>query len=468
MTLKPHHLLIPLTLAAVHVAAAKTDDYAPTAAPLWDVMLAPQLSASDFAVLRTANLERGSYRTPFSPDYVISYERDARSNRYTVFDTSIAHDVGVTTTSFAASADPHLASLTRLESSWSWQLPDSGAKLRLGDGVSSPGTWGQAVRFGGVQIGTASNTRSDLVMSPLLGSSGMAVLPSTADLLSAELRDAVVRGSGIAPVVPQSVKPGSVNLLVNDALGRSYVVARPLFQSIALMPRGESDFSLEAGRVRENFGRRSDQYGAWLVSGTYRYGLGKTTFDAHAAAIDNEISVMGVGLSESIGSLGLVSATMATSRTTDNSGWLARMGYEVTVDGVNLAIRSHLQSLSFQDLRVATVGIEPLRERTLASAGVALDRFGNVSVAGVTQSFGDGEREGLLALSHSVPIGYGGMFSTAATFAPGPAHGSAVLLAVRYPFTAGKRKTSVVTRNMINNINDQNLVLVLDGARPVK
>lgn len=432
--------------------------------------LAASLNDGNFGFVSGASLERGSYVTPSSRDYALSYERDARFNQYTVFNASVAHQVGTTTTSFAASADPRLGPLTRLESAWSWGVPDSRAQLRLGDAISNPGTWSHAVRFGGVQFSTASTARADVITTPLLGASGMAVLPSTADLLGEDLRDAATRGTGLAGVVPQAAKPGNVNLPVNDALGRSYVVSRPLFQNISLVPRGQTDFSIEAGRVREDFARRSDQYGSWLVSGTYRYGLGSTaTLDAHAATISNEVSVMGLGVSEKVGALGLVSATMATSHTPENSGWLARMGYEVNVKGVNLAVRSHVQSLSFQDLR-SSADVEPLRERTLASAGVSLDHFGSISIAGVTQAYGDGDREGILALSHSVPVGTGGgLFSTAATFAPGPVRGSAVLLSVSYPFTVTKRKSaSNNTRNVINNVTDQNLLAVLDTTRPLK
>jgi len=467
MKLKARHL-VPLLLigCSTHSFAADisaSDDAAELVTPAALPDLGANLNDTKFVFAPGAKLERGQYVTPFSSDYGVSFERDTRSNRYTVFNTSIAHSVGVTTNSFAASADPRLAPLTRLESTWSWSAPGSRAQVHLGDAISNPGSWSSAVRFGGIQIGTTSSAPTDLITAPLLGTSGMAVLPTTADLLSDDLHQAA-HGGSLSGIAPQAIRPGNIALSVNDALGRRYAVSRPLFQNISLLTRGQTDFSVEAGRVREDFARRSDGYGAWLVSGTYRYGLGsKSTLDAHAASVADGASVLGLGLSNKVGATGMASASMATSRTQTNSGWLARMGYEVNVHGVNLAVRSRRQSPNFQDLK-ANAAVESLRERTVASAGVSLNEFGNVSIAGVTQAYGDRQREGVLALSHSVPLGASGLFSTAATFAPGPVHGSSVLMSVSYPFTVTKRKISNNNTRHVINMTDQNLAAVLDTA----
>lgn len=399
--------------------------------------------------------------------YAFSYDKNMRSNQYTIFNAAVADQVGETHASFAASADPRFGALTRLESGWGFHFSDSRTRMRIGDATSYPGTWGQAVRFGGIQIGTLQGTRADIIASPLLGSAGLAVLPSTGDVLGDNLRDAATRRASFTGVMPQANKPGNVSLALSDALGRTSIVSQPLFQSIALMPHGQSDYSFEAGRVREDFARRSDDYGSWMVSGTYRYGLGKAaTVDAHAATIENEVSVVGVGVAEKVGSLGLLSANMATSRTPESSGWLARAGYEVNVNQINFALRSRLQSASYQDLR-ANVGVEPLRERTLASAGLSVPHVGNVSVAGVTQRFNGSEREDLVAVGHSVPVGFGGSLSTAATYAPGPVSNSSVLLSFSYPFATRKQKTVNIS-NAINNVLDQNLMAVIEASRPLR
>lgn len=96
---------------------------------------------------------------------------------------------------------------------------------------------------------------------------------------------------------------------------------------------GQGDFSVEYGRLRENFEIRSDDYGPWITSGTYRYGLGATTtVDGQVAQVSGQESFLGVGILEGLGPMGLVSAKIASSRDPDSTGWLARMGYDYAHD----------------------------------------------------------------------------------------------------------------------------------------
>ncbi len=72
--------------------------------------------------------------------------------------------------------------LARLDTAWTRDFPDRMATLRVGDSFSSPGGWGRAVRFGGVQFGTNFSTQPMLVTTPLLAAHGEAVVPSTVDV----------------------------------------------------------------------------------------------------------------------------------------------------------------------------------------------------------------------------------------------------------------------------------------------
>ena len=65
--------------------------------------------------------------------------------------------------------------LTRLQSSFTQELGEE-ESLRVGDAVSSIGMWGTSVRYGGMQFGTRSDTRDDVIASGQLATSGMAVL----------------------------------------------------------------------------------------------------------------------------------------------------------------------------------------------------------------------------------------------------------------------------------------------------
>jgi hypothetical protein len=122
---------------------------------------------------------------------VETVEVDAKkiSLEHSSFSAHLASDAGNVNQTFAASLDPQVTTptLTRLESSFTTSLGDSEERLQVGDAVSSVGMWGSSVRFGGMQFGTRSETRADVVTSGELATSGLAVLPTVADALFASI-----------------------------------------------------------------------------------------------------------------------------------------------------------------------------------------------------------------------------------------------------------------------------------------
>src|ERR1700754_4230944 len=88
------------------------------------------------------------------PGYSLTYDRDKWSDEFSVFQMSIADKFGEIKSTLAASDDPRLKPLTRLDSSWTFSAPLIHAPARLGDTVSSSAFWDQPVRMGGLQIGT--------------------------------------------------------------------------------------------------------------------------------------------------------------------------------------------------------------------------------------------------------------------------------------------------------------------------
>jgi outer membrane usher protein FimD/PapC len=185
--------------------------------------------------------------------------------------------------------------------------------------------------------------------------------------------------------------------------------------------------------VRDNFELRSGDYGSWITSGTYRYGVSTgTTVDGQIAQVAQQ-SYVGLGLLEGLGSAGRVSARLTSSRDQDVSGWRAQLGADFIQDRFSLAIRSHIQSPTYQDVGDTAVS-ESLRQRTLATAGMDLGALGRVSVATSAQTYLDDTRRDVVAVSHAMPVAGGGIVSTAAAYSPGQSGSSALWLSFTYPF----------------------------------
>jgi len=361
--------------------------------------LASLLGASAYAIDSAVATPAPASSLPGA--YSLSYDKDKWSDEYSVFRMSVAEPIGTVGADFAASDDPRLRPLTRLNSSWAATAPWLGLPMRLGDGVSSVGFWDQPVRTGGMQIGT------------------------------------------FQPKVPDVTAPPSQVAVPYEIIGPNMVASTRFIDHLRTLVQlqkqtletvGQGDFSIESGRLRDNFETRSADYGAWMTSGTYRYGLSpSTTIDGQIAQVSGQQSFLGVGLLEGLGPLGLVSAKVASSRDTDSTGWLARMGYDFSRDRLSIALRSHIQSPGFQDVGDSSV-IESFKQRTLASARVDLGSLGKVSLASASETYADDSRRDIVALSHAVPFGGGGILSTAAAYSPGPGGTSALLVSFTYPF----------------------------------
>ena len=160
----------------------------------------PELQPVDPAASPVATRAARCSNSGFSAQHGRGYEHDARARRRC-----------------------ERRGTTRLDTTWTRDMPERLATLRVGDGISAPGAWGRAVRFGGVQFGTNFATQPTLITTPLLAARGEAVVPSTVDVF--------INGR---PVASEVVPPGpfaieNLPAITGDgrAAGRRHRCARP-------------------------------------------------------------------------------------------------------------------------------------------------------------------------------------------------------------------------------------------------
>jgi len=374
-----------------------------------------------------------SSAAPDSTDYEFSQRFESISKEYSIVGTSLDRGGGKLVSTLAASTDTRLQPFTRLETAWSSTVPFAAATMRLGDAVSHPGTWGNAVRFGGIKLGSLQDLPADIVAAPEL-TAGHKTLTSSADLVGRNM-------DRLARLSPS----GNVALGVKDVLGRQQEISKPLHSDITVMTKGKTDYSLAAGRVREEFALTDGQYGPRFGSATVRYGLRKSlTVDAHAAQVDGVGSVMGAGLAKDTGTNGKLSAAMATSRseqqqdaaTAKTDGWLARLAYQIANDYFTVGLRTRVQSATYRDLSDADDSIAPLHWRTLASIAFRLGTHGDLLFAGAMQTLHDASRADFVSLRHNVNVGAVGQFTTSVTYNTGKEEPATASIAFVRPFGA--------------------------------
>ncbi|HEY7237708.1 MAG TPA: fimbria/pilus outer membrane usher protein [Burkholderiales bacterium] len=181
--------------------------------------------------------------------------------------------------------------LRRLETTFTRDFPERNASLRLGDSATRTGAWGRSVYFGGIQWGTNFSLSPGYITQPIPTIGGQSRAPSTVELyINDALRQTsqVPTGPFTIDNFPQITGSGQARIVVRDLLGRETVLVQDFFSSAALLRKGLSDYSFEAGAVRRNLGIDSANYGEGFASGLFRHGLNDSfTLETRAEASEH-------------------------------------------------------------------------------------------------------------------------------------------------------------------------------------
>jgi outer membrane usher protein len=352
---------------------------------------------------------------------------------------------GVGTSTLLSRDDGDSRSAVRLDTTWTLDLPERLATLRLGDAISASGAWGRSVRLGGVQFGTNFATQPTLVTTPMLAVHGAAIVPSTVDVF---VNGAQVASQEVPPGpftidhVPSITGAGQMQVVITDALGRQQVLSQPYYTGPALLRAGLSEYSFELGSLREDYGYASNAYGDLVAAATFRRGFtDQFTAEAHAEMQAGGPAAVGLDGAWQAGRLGILSASLAVGGA-DETGWLAGFGYEHNGQRTSLFARSQFASESFAQLGTGELDDRP-KQRTFVGFGLDFARFGNLQVAYGLQSFWTRARQETVGVSHALTLGDFGYLSLIVSQNIGADSATDVFLNWTMPF--GDRRSAAVS-----------------------
>lgn len=314
---------------------------------------------------------------------------------------------GVVTNSLIGYYTDQSSRTTRLETTWSYDFPARMQTLRVGDAISSGGRWSRAIRFGGVQFGSNFATRPDLVTLPLLSAAGEAVVPSTVDVFvnnQQVAQEQVPAGPFVIDRLPAISGAGDVRLVVRDTFGREQVITAPFYSSASLLQQDLSVYSIELGKVRENYAIESNDYGALLASGTYRRGLSdRLTMEAHGEFQQDGPRALGLDAALSIGTFGVVSVTAAYGADDADSGVLAALGFERSGRRFSINLRSQIAGDGFRQIGDTELTQRP-KQQHIVQGSANFYRAGTLALAYATASYENEPSRDVGTLTHSISI----------------------------------------------------------------
>ena len=209
----------------------------------------------------------------------------------------------------------------RLDTSWSTSWPDKLLTLNIGDTLTDALSWTRATRIGGIQLGSNFALQPYQITTPIPVLLGSATLPSQIDLYVNGMRQyngQVPAGPFQLNTIPNITGAGNAQVVLTDAFGRATTINFSLYGTQQLLRSGLSQWSVELGKVRENYGLTSFDYSHDpIASGTWRHGMSNSfTFETHAEATTG-LQTAGIGGYWQPGQAGVFSGALAASNNSD-------------------------------------------------------------------------------------------------------------------------------------------------------
>ncbi|MEO0318495.1 MAG: hypothetical protein RL404_2172, partial [Pseudomonadota bacterium] len=365
---------------------------------------------------------------------------DIGDGRSAFTEAGMALGPGVAIASFAFVRQPVLDTNLRLDTSYTTDQPSRMTTLRVGDAISRPPTSvGRPVRFAGLQFGTNFLTQPGLVTVPVPTLYGQAALPSTVDLYVNNVlqsRNAAAPGPFSVTTAPLMSGDGELLLKVTDLSGREQVISQRYYASAALLAPGLSDWSVEAGALRLNYGLRSDDYGDWFVSGGWRRGLSERLTIEGGASIQQggRVGLLG-GASAAIAELGAASLAIGASHDEQGSGMQAALGVERRTRQHTLALRTQMAGADYRQTGVP----DQLQLRRLDTFfyGYRLPELGSISLSWTRQERAGQDALRIAQLGLSTRQSHWGSLMLTLTHLDGAAHDRSLNLFWILPIDGG-------------------------------
>ena len=298
------------------------------------------------------------------------------------------HGVGTGTFLWRNRGSPQ--QFTRLDTAWTRDDPESISRFQLGDGISRAGTWGRAVRFGGLQWQSNFDTQPGFVTFPQPSATGTAALPSTVDVYVNNARrfsQEVQPGPFEISNMPVVTGAGEMQLVVTDLLGRQQVITQSYYASQSLLRDGLSDFSYEIGFDRQDYGLLGNHYGKPFAVATHRHGVsGRLTRELRAEVLSSQ-QTAGLGAVYLWPSFGTAQAALAASHDASGEGALFMAGLEHTSRKFSWSVQDQISSPRFNELGWVSGNVRPRRTQNLHLGFPIGEQGGSLSLSHVNQQY---------------------------------------------------------------------------------
>jgi outer membrane usher protein len=442
-------------------------------------------SPEAFAATRLGlKLSRALTVDPAVPSFFLNYDATYQRSEYRAASTlenlgvigeiGYSSDLGVLTNSFVGqnltkqSIDSSRKRFLRLETTLTIHRPEKNTTLTVGDTSTRIGLLGSSIYFGGISFGTNYGLTPGFIRHPLPTVAGVSAAPSTVNLYVND----VLRQTSNIPTGPFAIDNfpaltggGEARLVVRDVLGRETVITQSFFTSNQLLAAGLNDWSIEAGKVRENLGGASNEYGATFARGFWRHGYSDTLTLEGIGQATSSLKALELGMQFPVAGQWLGSGAVSASRLSGLGTvgqWLAGLELQGLRNSVYLQAKGAAKNFDDpgQNPRVdakihryqgQNPDIIPAKQQLTANWTYASDAMGSFGLGFVsTTPFGDGRfgqsRLDTMTANYSVRIGDRATLSLTGSRSQGAFDGSSLGFNLALPIEKGPIYTASANR----------------------
>lgn len=245
--------------------------------------------------------------------------------------------------------------VVRLDSTFVSSNADALQTWRAGDLITDGNlSWTSAVRMGGIQLQRNFRLQPNLITFPLPQISGAAAVPSTVDVFINNMQrfsQPVQPGPYTIDNMPLITGQGEMRVVVTDLLGRQKVTTLPFYAAPNLLSPGLTDYTIEAGFLRRNYGQISNDYDSHVAgSGSIRVGVNDLlTLEGHTEATVGLLNA-GVGGVVGLGNWGVLALSAAGSTDNGDKGGQAGLSYQFSSNRLGIFASTQRLVRNYQTL----------------------------------------------------------------------------------------------------------------------
>lgn len=252
----------------------------------------------------------------------------------------------------------------------------------LGDIYAASGYLGSAVNMGGISFSRNFNIDPYFIRQPMVDYTGFATLPSE---VKVSIDGTQVKSDKISPGRFDLKNILSFNgvhdmeITIKDAFGREQTLRYPFYTTDILLKKGLSEFSYNAGFLREDYGVKSNDYSRFAYSFFHNYGITDSLTVGVRGEGLSDLANIGPQVSFLIKNYGVLSlSTGASFGKSDSSGFAGSLSYTYQQDKINFRLLCNSYTEDYSTITTRSTD-EKTRYELGAGIGYGTKTLGSIS-----------------------------------------------------------------------------------------